>query len=119
MLRKLTAGETPMFHIDWQAPWSALVQLDWRELWSNLVHFGTPDTSTHPVSLVEKLVRPVLVYLLLVFLLLVKVAATCLTLGSGGSGGIIAPSLFLGATAGALLGTVLESAGPHADQGAV
>ena len=49
--------------------------------------------------------------LLLAFLLLVKIAATCLTLGSGGSGGIIAPSLFLGATAGALLGTALQSAG--------
>jgi uncharacterized membrane protein YcaP (DUF421 family) len=58
-----------MFHIDWQAPWSTLVHLDWRELWSNLVRFGAPDTSTHPVSWVEKLVRPVLVYLLLVFLL--------------------------------------------------
>jgi CIC family chloride channel protein len=46
--------------------------------------------------------------LLLVFLLLAKIAATCLTLGSGGSGGIIAPSLFLGATAGALLGIALR-----------
>jgi uncharacterized membrane protein YcaP (DUF421 family) len=58
-----------MFHIDWQALWSAVVHLDWRALWFNLFHFGAPDTTAHPVSWVEKLIRPVIVYLLLVFLL--------------------------------------------------
>jgi uncharacterized membrane protein YcaP (DUF421 family) len=43
--------------------------LDWPTLWFNLAHFGAPDSATHPVSLAEKVVRPVLVYLLLVFLL--------------------------------------------------
>ena len=43
--------------------------LDWPGLWYNLWHLGAPDTTAHPVSLLEKLVRPVLVYLLLVFLL--------------------------------------------------
>ena len=42
---------------------------DWPTLWFNLVHFGAPDTATHPVSLLEKVVRPVMVYLLLVFML--------------------------------------------------
>ena len=55
--------------------------------------------------------------LLLSFLLMVKVVATCLTLGSGGSGGIIAPALFLGATAGALLGVVFQSVGFHSGVG--
>jgi uncharacterized membrane protein YcaP (DUF421 family) len=58
-----------MFHIDWQTPWSTLLHLDWRALWFNLVHLGAPDTTTHPVSWVEKLVRPVIIYLLLVVLL--------------------------------------------------
>ena len=49
--------------------------------------------------------------LLLVFLLVAKILATCLTLSSGGSGGIIAPSLFLGATAGAVLGMLLQATG--------
>jgi CIC family chloride channel protein len=49
--------------------------------------------------------------LLLAFLLLAKIVGTCCTLSSGGSGGVIAPSLFLGATAGALLGVVLEPLG--------
>jgi uncharacterized membrane protein YcaP (DUF421 family) len=43
--------------------------IDWSSLWTNLIHFGTPDSDTHPVSLIEKIVRPVAVYLLLVFAL--------------------------------------------------
>jgi CIC family chloride channel protein len=42
----------------------------------------------------------------LVILLLLKIVATSLTLGSGGSGGIFAPSLFIGAMLGGALGTV-------------
>jgi CIC family chloride channel protein len=49
--------------------------------------------------------------LLLGFLVAAKVVGTCLTLGSGGSGGVIAPSLFLGATSGALLGLGLQRLG--------
>ena len=40
-------------------------------------------------------------------LLVAKLLATCLTLGTGGSGGVIAPSLFLGSTVGGLLGLAL------------
>lgn len=40
--------------------------VDWPSLWANLVHFGAFDSATHPVSLLEKVVRPVVVYLLLV-----------------------------------------------------
>jgi CIC family chloride channel protein len=39
---------------------------------------------------------------LLCLLLLLKLLATCLTLGSGGSGGVFSPALFLGAILGAL-----------------
>jgi CIC family chloride channel protein len=45
---------------------------------------------------------------LLVFLIAVKVLGTALTIGSGGSGGIIAPCLFLGAVVGGLLGVLLR-----------
>ena len=37
--------------------------IDWQMLWYNLVHFGAPAT---PVSFLEKILRPVLVYLVLV-----------------------------------------------------
>jgi len=39
----------------------------------------------------------------------VKLLSTCLTLGSGGSGGIFSPSLFMGAMLGAGLGTLVHA----------
>lgn len=45
---------------------------------------------------------------LLVLLFLLKLLATSLTLGSGASGGVFSPALFLGATAGATYGIVLQ-----------
>ena len=47
-------------------------------------------------------------FILLAFLGVAKIIGTCLTLGSGGSGGIIAPSLFLGATAGGSMGLAMK-----------
>jgi uncharacterized membrane protein YcaP (DUF421 family) len=41
--------------------------IDWHTLWSNLMQLGTPDSITHPVTLIEKVLRPVVVYLLLVY----------------------------------------------------
>lgn len=46
-------------------------------------------------------------------LLLAKIAATSLTIGSGGSGGIFAPSLFLGAMTGGFLGTFIHQLFPE------
>ena len=40
--------------------------IDWHLLWYNLTHLGTPDSEIHPLSLLEKVVRPVVVYLVLV-----------------------------------------------------
>jgi CIC family chloride channel protein len=48
---------------------------------------------------------------LLLVLVVGKIAATSLTLGSGGSGGIFAPSLFLGATTGYAFGLLLQRSG--------
>lgn len=55
--------------------------------------------------------------LMLLVLLASKTVATCLTLGSGGSGGVFAPSLFLGATTGATFGVALQSMGLLPDDG--
>jgi CIC family chloride channel protein len=55
---------------------------------------------------VEDAVRGHLAPTLLVALLLAKLVATSLTLGSGGSGGIFSPSLFMGAMLGGGLGTL-------------
>ncbi len=45
---------------------------------------------------------------LLLVLIVVKILATSITIGSGGSGGIFAPSLFLGAMAGGFFGAVVH-----------
>lgn len=49
--------------------------------------------------------------ILLMLLVLLKMVGTVFTLASGGSGGVFAPSLFLGAVAGAALGVALERVG--------
>ena len=45
---------------------------------------------------------------LLLVLVICKILATSITIGSGGSGGIFAPSLFMGAMAGGFFGTVVH-----------
>lgn len=52
-----------------------------------------------------------LLILLLIALLIFKLLGTTITLCTGGSGGVIAPSLVLGATGGLLLGLVLRAMG--------
>lgn len=47
----------------------------------------------------------------LILLVIGKMIATCLTLGSGGSGGVFAPSLFVGATVGGAFGLIMQSTG--------
>ncbi len=42
-----------------------------------------------------------------------KIVATSLTLGSGGSGGVFAPTIFIGATGGAMFGLVLKHFSPE------
>ena len=50
---------------------------------------------------------------LLITLFCLKFIATCLTLGSGGSGGVFSPSLFMGATMGALVGHLVACLLPN------
>ncbi|MCP4904922.1 MAG: chloride channel protein [bacterium] len=47
-------------------------------------------------------------------LVVAKILATSITIGSGGSGGIFAPSLFLGAMAGGVVGALVEEYFPGA-----
>ena len=56
-------------------------------------------------------------FLILSALVVLKMVATTLTLASGGSGGVFAPSLFLGATGGAAFGLLLEQVGLMPENG--
>ena len=49
---------------------------------------------------------------LMFLLIFLKILATSITIGSGGSGGIFAPSLFLGAMTGGLFGVIVHSLFP-------
>ncbi len=53
-----------------------------------------------------------LAWYFLLFLVFLKLFVTSVTIGSGGSGGIFAPSLFLGATLGGFLGTIVHNLFP-------
>ena len=48
-----------------------------------------------------------------VAMLIAKVVATSFTIGSGGSGGVMTPSIFVGGTLGAVVGITLEATGFH------
>ena len=54
-----------------------------------------------------------LAWYFLLFLIFLKIAATFITIGSGGSGGIFAPSLFIGATLGGFVGSIVHSLLPQ------
>jgi CIC family chloride channel protein len=53
----------------------------------------------------------------MVALVLVKIIAVSITIGSGGSGGIFAPSLFIGAMLGGAVGTVVHTLWPTTTAG--
>ncbi len=53
-----------------------------------------------------------LTWYFLLFLIVLKILATSITIGSGGSGGVFAPSLFLGASLGGFVGTISHTLFP-------
>jgi CIC family chloride channel protein len=61
---------------------------------------------------IENALRGELALQLLLLLVVVKMIATSVTLAAGGSGGIFAPSLFLGAALGGVFGMVAADAAP-------
>ncbi len=58
-----------------------------------------------------------MVWHLLLALVGVKILAVSITIGSGGSGGIFAPSLFIGAMVGGTVGTIITAIWPGATAG--
>jgi CIC family chloride channel protein len=76
--------------------------------------YGWDDSAIHS-SIVEN--QTILV---LFFLMVIKIFATSFSLGSGGTGGLFTPSLFIGATFGALIGVMFNELFPGipADPGA-
>ena len=63
---------------------------------------------------IDMLLAGELVWSTMLVLAFLKIAATSITIGSGGSGGIFAPSLFIGAMAGGFFGLLVNTLWPQA-----
>jgi chloride channel protein, CIC family len=74
---------------------------------------GVPEVWGNGYSVVSQILQGQLVGLMLLVVLLAKVLATSATVGSGGVGGVLTPSLFVGAAIGGLVGGVFHGLMPH------
>jgi len=74
---------------------------------------GVPQVWGNGYSVVSHILLGQLVGIWLLVILLAKVLATSVTVGSGGVGGVLTPSLFVGAAIGGLIGGMLHGFMPH------
>ena len=74
---------------------------------------GAPEVMGTGYEVIELVLNNKMLAGTLFMLCFVKLLATSLTIGSGGSGGIFAPSLFIGATFGGGFGSVVHAAFPE------
>jgi len=72
-----------------------------------------PQVWGNGYSVVSHILQGQLFGLWLLAILAAKVVATSATVGSGGVGGVLTPSLFIGAAVGGLIGGVLHGLMPH------
>ena len=77
------------------------------------IAIGFPHIMGVGYDTIEVLFEGKLTLAVMVFLVFLKIFATSVTIGSGGSGGIFAPSLFIGAMLGGAFGTVVNLIFPH------
>ncbi|MFO7769145.1 MAG: chloride channel protein [bacterium] len=77
-----------------------------------LVAVGFPQVLGVGYDAIETVLspEPASPLLLLFLVMLAKVAATSFTLGSGGSGGLLSPSLFIGVMLGSVVGSLVQGA---------
>jgi len=62
---------------------------------------------------VTQILRGEMLGIMLIGLLIAKILATSISIGSGGSGGIFAPSLFMGAVLGGIFGQIVHALFPY------
>jgi CIC family chloride channel protein len=78
-----------------------------------LISTGFPEVWGNGYSVVDAILHDHLAGWLLLAVLLAKIASTAATVGSGAIGGVLTPTLFIGAAVGALVGEALRVALPH------
>ncbi len=78
----------------------------------DLLGTGYGDASWTSAMGIDQALTGEIALLSLAVMLLLKIIATSFTLGSGGSGGVFAPSLFIGAMLGGIIGTIAQNLFP-------
>ncbi len=73
-----------------------------------------PQVMGNGYGVIESALRQDMLFPVLALLVLMKIAATSITLGSGGAGGVFAPALFIGAMTGGSFGYVAHALFPQA-----
>jgi CIC family chloride channel protein len=101
-------------------PWTVWFQPVAGGLAVGIMGYFVPEVMGVGYSFVDKILNGDVVLKLVVLLAVLKIFATALCYGSGNAGGIFGPSLFIGATIGAAVGSVAhnilpgQTAGPGA-----
>lgn len=80
--------------------------------YAGFMHLSAPANFADGYESISSVLGGGGVWYTLLALIVLKILATNLTLGSGNSGGIFAPSLFIGAMAGGLFGIIVHSIFP-------
>lgn len=85
-----------------------------------IIAIGFPQIMGDGYEFIEKTLRGEGLLWVLIALIILKSVATAITLGSGGAGGVFAPSLFIGAVVGGAFGSIMHGLMPEytASQGA-
>jgi CIC family chloride channel protein len=81
------------------------------------IGIGLPHVFGVGYEAINEALNGTLVWQFMLLLVVAKILAVAITIGSGGSGGIFAPSLFIGAMLGGAVGTVVHSVWPVATAG--
>ncbi len=72
-----------------------------------------PQVMGNGYEFVEAALHEHMIFVILALLVLFKIVATSITLGSGGAGGVFAPALFIGSMIGGSFGAVVHALFPH------
>ncbi len=88
---------------DWFRSAAPALGLEWDRM---------PQVFNVGYGVIESALQNQIMLCIVIPLLLLKLVATVITLGSGGSGRIFAPSLFMGAMLGSAFGVVVNSVAP-------
>jgi CIC family chloride channel protein len=78
-----------------------------------VVSVGVPEVWGNGYSVVNMMLNEPLTIQVLALMLIAKLISTAASVGSGAVGGILTPTLFMGAALGAIFGAVLHRIDPH------